>query len=263
MSPAPKIAASASHPFWRDLMQNDMPTLLVVGDFLTFTEYDAALGRFRSIRDHSINSMQQFENYQKTTPTRQATIEKDYRSFDWTTVENNLALASVFWQAGKNVLIKRSSKLQWDDIRSHNIVFQGSPLSLNILNSMLDMTYFRTGVDNPETRACFYKLGEARDTVAVLKPTGIPTGDNKLEGYVLLAKLPGPNKNSILLLVGNFEMTRTYLLRQLSTKDYLKDLYARMNDSLGHVPDYFEVMFKIKGFPRTGIREEIIYIGEI
>lgn len=256
------VPAASTH-LWKDFTSNKIPTLLVVGDFMTFEEYDADQGVMRSIRDHRINTLEQFERMARQYPKRRLRIEKDYRSFEWNGVENYLALGNVFNGSVKNVFVKRASKLQWEDIQNNNIIFQGSQLSLFLLGRYLQMTHFRTNIEDENARDNLYQISDAGDTIAVYSSVGNPGADSEMEGYVLLAKLPGPNKNNILIIVGSLEMSRSLLVQQLTDLVYLKQLDDHFKKELNEIPDHFEVLLKTKGFPRTGVSQEIIYLGKL
>jgi hypothetical protein len=234
---------------------------MVPGDFLTYSEFFEGRDADVSIRDHAINTVEQFNQFKKNHPEKRIELEQDYRSFDWTLLENSLKFYNVFSQAPERVIIKRASKLQWEDIRNNNVLYQGSALSMHILQKLLGNTHICLNIDDPRNRDQFFL--EKDGTKLIYDNIGTPHIDDHLEANVVVIKMRGPANNSILLIISAMEMARTYMIRHLTTEKLLHEFQQTLKDELGRTPEYFEVVINVKGFLMTGFEHEFLYVHEL
>lgn len=245
------------HRLWKDILHSDFPVLFVQGDYLTFVEIENDLPRLRVIRDHVINSEEQFLKFDSLYPGRPRFIEKDYRSMNWTAMENFLTLSKIFHLEDKRILTKTSSKVQWDDLRNFDIVYEGAQITLYKLLGILNPLKLRI---DPLRPPFITQVDDKGDTVEVFQ--NIQYADNEI-GHVILTKLPGPNRNTYLFIISHFEMGRNYLTHKLLDKSFLDELDQMLMQNCGAIPRYFEVLYKVEGVTRSGFHHEILYANKL
>ena len=250
-----RLHQAGNHPFWSGFLNNDLPTLFVVGDFFTFIEYNPENGTERVIRDYDINSKEDFEAYVRKNPGLNVQMNENYRSIAWTAVENVLKVSGLFYTNHASLMTKRASQLSWEDVRHSNIIFEGHPRSLFILNRVLKMTDLDISREVPFD---VYVTANHTDTLQVYRSNYWSPG--VLSSYVVVVKIPGPSGNYVFLCVAHDEMPRTFIIEQLTHIDFLEELDATFKDKLGEIPAFFEMVIRVDGFPRTGFKHQVVYV---
>ncbi len=81
--------------------------------------------------------------------------------------------------------------------------------------------------------------------------------------YSVITKLPGPQNNVILLILGTGYPARIYTVGQFTNIENLSSIYQQMTDILGEIPDYLEMALQVKSLYRTGYQSNILHLRRI
>ena len=244
---------------WTNFFDNAFPNAVLVGDFLVFHEYNAALGRARRIQDYSINTEAELKLY--SDKNKELEVEK------WTLGElphnivfNLIDLNRVFYAFELPVRIHFSSEESIDFIKNKNVIYIGEFKNLRLLADIISFLPIKyqtmpwwqgslTFLDADSTRTLntFHDWGVSRYVVDL--------------GMVV--KLPGQNKENYLIIAGFGYDSQIKLVEMLSDPSDLKEIEDKILDKFDHVPDYFAMVFEITGFDRASSNAEMKFFYEV
>jgi hypothetical protein len=165
------------------------------------------------------------------------------------------SLGDLFWKAGHSFRVKRSLLLTWDDLRTENIVFLGSPaenLLLRDLPQMQDFVFQIVGDRRsaPELAIVNLKPQSGEEKTYLTKRQG-PEPDQLYEDYALVSLLKGLDAKHRLLILAGLTTLGTQAAAEYVTKpEHMDELTARLNLSKGAsgkgLPPYFQVLLRVK-----------------
>jgi hypothetical protein len=187
---------------WKPIVQNKRPTLLVLGDYYIFGDAPDGNVVSRLVRDFSINSRADLENYLLTNP------DKVGRYIDvnlhYLPVGGGLALRSLLpvvnaaaRSGGIRPVVENMSNVQPEIFKAANIVYVGFFSGLGPLQ-------------DPLFRASGFKIGDNFDEL-VDKASGrrfksdwgvVADGKVPQRDYGYIASVRGPAGNRILIIAG-------------------------------------------------------------
>jgi hypothetical protein len=244
---------AATHSFWQSLIHGDKQICLVVGDLLLIREYDDELKKYRAILDPDINNYSDFEDYMAQYPDRDA-IALPWSHLHMSTVPNLVDILPIFHSCRHKLTTKWSMKLRWEDLVNNHIVYLGNVRSLHILKNFFIEGTFR--VEHPEI---IHKVIES-DTIETYRNTR--TGKQMIS-YALVARLPGPNDNDVVLFVGTEYPARNIMLHKFTQLTYLQDVEQMFTDKYNEWPRYFEIFIQVTGYERVGFNCKVLSLNKI
>jgi hypothetical protein len=169
-------------------------------------------------------------------------------------IPNFTQIINVVGDEDKNE-IKWSLDVEWQDILNKNIVYVGDVRSLNKLAVIFD--HLHVGVELP------YKVNWRGDTGDTLGVYDIIHQKDYRKTYSVIAKLPGPKENVILLILGTGYPARVYTVEQFTNAENLAVIYQQMTDILRETPDYFEMVLEVQSLHLTGYQSKILHLRKI
>ena len=81
--------------------------------------------------------------------------------------------------------------------------------------------------------------------------------------YTAHRKIPGPKENLVFIFTSFHETGTIGIIKYFTDPASLEELRSKFIQELGHVPQYFEILFKASGYDRTVYSTEILFIHEI
>jgi hypothetical protein len=155
----------------------------------------------------------------------------------------------------KNMSVVRSSQLQWQQLAASNVLLLGPPrFFVEKLGSMpvsLEITEVANGFLNVHPQPGEPDLFQYRD------PPGFITEDG--EACVLVTHTAGPEGNTdIETFAGNSTFARVGAINAFTDPGFAAMLVGKMRDASGHIPQYFQVLLKVKY--KGGVPTETSYI---
>ena len=242
---------SEDDEIWGPFLKSSMPTLLVLGDHFFFASREKNDNTTdKHIRYHRVNSMKDLEEFieQHKAPGIKYFKDSDYfldRYCAWSLPD----LLPIFYGYHKKVDLKIASELTWTDFHNYNILFVGSFKTLGIMESLFPNLHIQ------------YKLFPLPNKILIRDSSSSnvdefntfvsKTGPLFQREYSMIAKIPGPNNNVILLLNGFNYIGVENAVKLVTDPNQLsrckKDLIKKLNE----VPPYFEMVYQVEGFART------------
>ncbi len=241
---------------WNDLLQSEMPTLVVFGDYFLYQDTTSQYKYF--VRNPRVNSPQDFEEFVKGEPENKRvfrltnlTLLGKYTVWCFNDIIRPLLRADV------NVELRLASNLQWQDFQKNNILFIGSFKTLRILKNYLANVNFSYQV-YPNT--LYYHDLDADTTYAYHGPKREESGF--VRDYAIVTKLPGPNKNTILTFSSTHDIGHMSVVESFTNPEYLSQFEKEY--LAGKQPvRYFVAVFEVQGFERTGFFPKLLHFAEI
>ncbi len=238
------VRAQASQP-WSAITREDAPTLLVLGDYYIFGEIDEAAGIDRLVRQYSINSAADLDDWLMDNPKAMG----KYRDLDlyYLPVGAAFALRSVapvlLHGSGRadNVHVVMASDLTPEMLKRNNIVYLGYLSGLGILRA-------------PVFAGSRFQVGETYDDMIdsvshklYRSQEGGPSqGDANRRDYGYVAAFRGPGGNRIVVIAGARDTGLQQAAEALANPDALKALLKTVGDA-----DSFEALYEAEGIGRS------------
>jgi hypothetical protein len=256
-APAPDAspyAAIAESPIWQPLLDDDLPILVVVGDYFIFGEVDSMGNIERLVREFSINSSRDLADLVMYDPEAAAR----YMDLDLTYLPRSAAFAlrdllRVLYTSAKPVRIISMSELNVADVKTSHIVYVGY---ISALDKLLDFVFASSQLAVGET---FDELILRTSNVTYASEAGIPTEHGNYRDYGLFSTFPGPGGNQLFIVAGMRDPGLMQTAQELSEAMHLSVIeQVAAAQSPGDSPA-FELLFEVTGNSRTNLDAMIVH----
>jgi len=251
--------AARDDVIWHHFFNNGFETSVVIGDFLVFHEYNEYLNRVRRIQDYEINLENELDDYIKNNPN--LNIENwSLGEIPHNSIFNLVDLQPVIMNFRKKFDINFTTEIDINFIKNRNIIYIGEFKNLRVLSNLilnLPIKY--------ETLPWWHgKIQFKKDE----KETVLNTSHNwDVNRFVvdlgLVAKLPGQNNENYIFFAGFGYNAQIKIIQLFSQNSSLNELEKNIEDIHGYIPDYFAIVFEIKGFDRASTTADLKFFTEI
>ena len=243
--------------FWADILDGDLPALVVLGDLFIYNEYDPSLNLNRTIRDPDINSAEEFESFKNKHPGIVGRTDKLSYTF---LIRNSAAwiksLTRLFLAGNKNFNIRVMSRFNPKELQDHNIVVVGMLKTFGLF-----LNYFHHSKFKPTSDSTIEYYDEKVGQLKIYRSFG--NADSYHTDYALAAKIPGPDNNVIFMFGGLWDTGASQSLKNFTDPLLLQQLEQEMKNELGEVPPYFEVLFEVSGIDRMELNTKILHLHKV
>ena len=171
--------------------------------------------------------------------------EKPQASYIYTGVgeaEGAFQLAKLFTRFNRDLQLRRSSSITWEEISENNLVILGSAkYNPQIRDLPLQQTFIveQNGVANLHPRP-----GEPEK---FLRRYTEDADRNIVEEYAVISRLPGVNGRGSIVVLGASATEGTAAAVQYATDPvHLRSLFGHIANNTGKVPKYFEVVVRVQ-----------------
>jgi hypothetical protein len=243
--------AQAAAP-WSTLLKSAPPTLLVLGDYYIFGEIDETAGVDRLIRQYSINSASDLDDWLMDNPKAMGR----YRDLDLYylpvgaafALRNVVPLLSRGSAHAENLRVVMASDLTPEMLKRNNIVYVGYLSGLGVLR-------------NPVFAASRFSVGDTYDEL-VDGPThhiyrsqegGPNQGDASRRDYGYVAAFQGPSGNHIVVIAGDRDTGLQQAAEAMANPDALKALVQAAKTK-----DNFEGLYEVDGIGRSSLGGRLV-----
>ncbi len=256
--PPPSVAKTvAASPIWQSILADDMPVLVVVGDYYIFGELDKNGDVKRLVRDFSVNSSKELDELIMYDPA----LLGRYTDLDLTYLPRGSAFAlldvlRVLYTANKPVKVVSMSELNVADLKSNHIVYLGYISALDKLedfvfaSSSLTVGYTYDELRNVET-------GETYTSEA-----GMPEAHNNYRDYGLISTFPGPVGNQFVIISGMRDAGMMQAAHVLSDPALIKTVEDARPDA-GSSKPAFEMLYEVMGYAHTNLDAMLVHAAKL
>jgi hypothetical protein len=239
---------------WRPFLDTGRPLIIAVGSPLFLQFENKALYRDLSIeKPDDILKSPQFNAVSKALGSRESRPVHYYAAVG--DVSAMFLLGQRLGPRHPGMSVVRSSQLQWQQLADANVLFLGPPRffgdKLGSLPVPLEITEVADGFRVVHPRSGEPSFFKFRD------PPGFFAEDG--EACVLITHTAGPVGNTdVMTFASNSTFGRVGAIDAFTDTGFTKTLVARMRDASGHIPQYFQVLLKVRY--KGGVPTETSYL---
>ena len=253
-SGASPYAAIAHSPLWQPLLDDDLPILVVVGDYFIFGEVDSMGNIERLVREFSINSSKDLADLVMYDPEAAAR----YMDLDLTYLPRGAAFAlrdllRVLYTSDKTVRVISMSELNVADVKTSHIVYVGY---ISALEKLLDFVFASSELTVGET---FDELILRPSNVTYASEAGIPSAHGNYRDYGLFSTFPGPGGNQLFIVAGMRDPGLMQTAQELSEAMRLSVVEQVAAEKSPGDPPAVELLFQVTGNSRTNLDAMIVH----
>lgn len=245
---------AAEHPVWDSVLQDDLPILLVMGDYYIFGELNANGNIARMVREFNVNSSLDLERMQFTDFER----AENYLDLNLSYMPEGSAFAlarivPILEESNKTINITMMSDLTTADIRENHIVYIGYISGLEKLN---DIAFASSGL----------RLGRSYDELLnnqteeyYTSDAGLPEEGQPFKDYGMFSTFPVSTKTQVLLISGMRDAGLMHTAQALSDPEALNDLVAAIDNDTDEAVASFEALYEVLGIDRMNFNAKLIH----
>jgi len=254
----PSAAAIAASPIWNALLDDDMPILVVVGDYYIFGERNEHGDIDRLVRDFNVGSRAELDALLKHDPK----LATKYMDLDLTYLPTGSAFAlvdvlRVLYTAAKPVHVVSMSEMSDVDLKSSHIVYLGY---ISGLGKLEDFVFASSSL------AIGYTYDELRNTETgemYASEAGMPEANRNYRDYALISTFPGPGGNQFVIVTGTRDAGMMQAAHALSDPMFMKSIEQARPDAKSVQPPSFEMLYEVTGYGRTNLDARLVHSGKL
>jgi hypothetical protein len=239
---------------WRPFLHSGKPLIVAVGNPLFLQFENKAL-----YRDLSMEKPEDLLKSPQFAAVSKALGSQESRPVHYYAAVGDVSAAFLLGQRlgpfQPRMSVVRSSQLQWQQLADANVLFLGPPRffgdKLASLPVTLEITEMADGFHNVHPQAGEPSLFKFRDPPGFLAEDG--------EACVLITHAAGPVGNTdVVTFASNSTFGRVGAIDVFTDAAFAKMLVGKMRGTSGHIPQYFQVLLKVKY--KSGVPTETSYL---
>ncbi|MDT8429595.1 MAG: hypothetical protein RQ757_12630 [Pseudomonadales bacterium] len=250
---SPSLEA-ASHKMWAAMMDDELPILLVMGDYYIFGEQDDNGRINRMVRDFSINSADELEQQQRENPETAA----NYLDLDLNYLPEGSAFAlsrimPILQATGKRVNVTMMSRLNTADLKTNHIVYIGY---ISALNKLRPLVFASSGLQIGRTYDELYNRGSGE---IYSSDAGLPQQGEAFRDYGLLSAFPAPGGIQFVIIAGTRDAGLMHSAQAAAQSGQLQQIENSLE--LSYTPAFasHEALFEVFGFDRLNFDANLVH----
>lgn len=236
-------------PVWQEFADNDLKTLLVLGDYYVFQGM-LPTGKIGIYRDFSINSEVEYEHLLDKKPELVKLLSKSnltYLSKMAAFCESDIY--QVFAQTGGEIEVKLLSDVQPTDLKNYNIILVSNFKNMGIFENIIQKMNFSFGISNTSIPYIISndpcaQIYEARNDYL------------KEEDYALVIHAGGYSNNRYLFFLSSQDIGNISTVKQFTQTEYMRHFREEYLNQINAVD--FKALYKVEGINKTDLSFELI-----
>ncbi len=244
---------------WASFMDDELPFLIVVGDYYIFGEIDE-FGRVeRLVRDFDVNSADDLADRFVYEPE----LMDIYLDVDLTYLPEASAsalkdLLRVVYRSDKPVRVTPMSKLTVAELKSNHVIYVGY---ISALDKLMEFVFASSGLVLGET---YDELSNAATGENYISGAGTPReGQSYYKDYGLFSTFPGPDGNQLMIIAGMRDAGLMYTAQAAASLTDVEALQASLPGIPADGPLAFEALYEVTGFDRVSLDAMLVYTGTL
>jgi len=236
-------------PIWAPLIKDDLPIVVVVGDYYIFGETDNAMNIKRMIREFAINSPRELEQYTQEHPE----VADRYADLGLSYLPTSVAPAlrevmPILASAGKRVRVVLASEMTPDLLTRADIVYVGYLSGLGMLQKLV-FAGSRFSIGETYDEIIDHKSGHhyfSQSNSAWL-------GDPRYRDYGYFSTFAGANGNRVIVIAGTRDVALANTAEALAHPESLQRLTGQPG-----VQRDFEALYEVYGMEGTNVDSKLL-----
>jgi len=238
-----------ANPIWSPLLQDDLPIVIVVGDYYIFGETDASMNVTRMIREFAINSHHELEAYTQDHPE----VAERYMDLGLSYLPTSVApalreLMPILSSAGRRVRVVLASEMTPDLLTRADIVYVGYLSGLGLLRHFV-------------FAGSQFAIGDTYDELIdrksghhyVSQSSSLWRGDPNYRDYGYFSTFSGSNGNRVVIVAGTRDVALANTAEALAHPDSL----GQLTRQAGSRRD-FEALYEVYGMEGTNVDSKLL-----
>ena len=248
-----------SSPIWDNFFNNGYPNSVIIGDFLVFHEYNDRLQRSRRIQDYQINTLDVLDAYIKDNPNM--TIETWLLGeLPHNSIFNIIDLNRVFLSYEQIFDISFTTEVDINFIKNRNIFYIGEFKNLRALSDLISNLPLKYQTLPWWQGMISYQTSDSLVTLKTSHDWGV---SRYVVDLGIFAKLPGSDNENYIIISGFGYDSQIKIVELVSAQSSLDELEDEILGINGTVPEYFAIIFEVRGFDRASTTAEMKFFHEI
>ena len=248
----------AASPIWRELFDDDLPVLVVVGDYYIVGELDEAGNVVRLVREFAVNSGEDLDIFSMMEPERGVR----YVDLDLTYLARSTAFAlrdllRVIYTSEKPVTVVPMSDLDIEDVRTSHIVYVGY---ISALDKIIEFVFASSSLEIGDT---FDELTNLETGDRYVSEAGLPADYRDYRDYGLFSTFPGPSGNQFVVVAGTRDAGLMHSAEAVSDPPYVRSIEQAVPEAIAAEPPAFELLYEVTGFDRTNIDAMLVHAAQL
>jgi hypothetical protein len=251
-------AEVAESALWSPLLDDGLPTLVVVGDYYIFGELDARGDVERLVRNFSINSSRDLDELLMYEPE----VAARYLDLDLTYLPRGAAFAlidvlRVLYTSNKPVRVVSMSELNVAELKSNHVLYIGY---ISALDKLEDFVFASSSLSVGDT---YDELRSKTTQEFYTSEAGIPASHKNYRDYGLISTFPGPGGNQFLIVAGTRDAGLMQAGHAVSDPMFVRSIeQARPEGDSSRTPA-FEMLYEVTGFDRTNLDAMLVHTASL
>lgn len=246
----------AATTLWQPILDDDLPVLVLLGDYYIMGEVDADGVVTRMVREFNINSSQDLQQSQ------QAGRNPAYFNLDLSYTPTSVSTAllqvlKVFGADNERVSVKLMSDFSTNDLVGRHVIYVGL---LSGLHSLQDILFSASGL---ATGATFDELMSIEDGTLFTSSSGLSTGDDSYRDFGMLSTFPAPSGTQLLFLAGMRDEGLGNLAEEVTMLPALAELEQALAEKQPVDQTSFEALYEVLGFSNTNFDANLAYLAPL
>jgi hypothetical protein len=252
-----EFAAIRTTPLWNGLLSDSRSITLVVGDYYIFGENTDNAGANRLVREYSINSPNDLDNYLMEHPA----LAGRYMDLDlyYLPVSAAAALKSIMPILAPNAAARdrihviQASELTPDMIKRTNIVYIGYLSGLGLLReAVFAGSRFSVG-------STYDELIDNEGKHSYVSQEGGPDDpDRKLKDFGYFSTFTGPGGNRIMIIAGTRDIGVMQTAESVTSQDSVGLLTSQSGNSKA-----YEALYEVEGIKRSNLSGRLLMVSPL
>jgi hypothetical protein len=242
---------------WADILDDEVPILIVVGDYYIFGELDERGNVSRLIRDFSINSPKDLDELFMYSPE----LMESYYDLDLTYLPQAsgyalMDLLRVVYSSDKPVRVTPMSELSAADLKSSHVIYVGY---ISALDTLMEFVFASSKLAVGET---YDELVNRSDGEQYTSGAGMLRYSRRnYRDYGFLSTFPGPGGNRFLIISGTRDAGVMQVAQAVTSAADVAELEERLEAeaaaSSGSAA--FEALYEVTGFDRMNLDAMLVH----
>jgi len=253
-APSDDLRDVRSSPVWSRILNDDRTIFLVVGDYYIFGETDQSMEVKRLIREFSINSPEDLEQYLKLHP-QDAEHYLDLK-LDYLPTAAAFAvrdIVPVLAAANKRVRVVLASDLNPALLTSAHVVYIGYLSGMGMLH---DLAFAGSRFTAGES---YDELVDRNTGNRYISQAAVPVrGEGTYHDYGYFATFTGPSGNQILIISGTRDVAVMHTAQALTRSRSLEQLVTSAGAAAS-----FEALYDVYGLDRLNLDGKLLLTSRL
>ncbi len=238
-----------ANPIWSPLLHDDLPIVIVVGDYYIFGETDDSMNVKRMIREFAINSHRELEEYAQDHPE----VAERYMDLGLSYLPTSVApamreLMPILAVAGKRVRVVLASEMTPDLLKRSDIIYVGYLSGLGMLRRIV-------------FAGSQFAIGDTYDELIdrksghhyVSQSSSLWRGDPSYRDYSYFSTFSGSNGNHVVIVAGTRDVALANTAEAVAHPESLEQLTRQAGSRRD-----FEALYEVYGVEGTNVDSKLL-----